>query len=317
MRLRLLFVLAQAAATAGLLASEGALAARAPPPLLRGRPLLAAARPAAAPPRSDSAALLQLRGGGLGCAVGPLTAKKMLWVNVLAAALYIGSLIGLDPMLPDPTLKYWQQPQTLATKSILQFFSLAILWTNGFMVYAMESLKVDPAALLKFQTWGWISCLALNFWQTSRYGFVAQVRAAATRVPGCPQQPAFSRPWKAHPRRICPSPRAARHARHTVHARGVLGVPGLLLKHISRQGVNHGTRMNELLYESSREALGVVALGVGCMDSCPRGVARRETCSVQIQPVRSTHKKLYLILHICLCTRARCALHNRCLQPSR
>lgn len=99
----------------------------------------------------------------------------MIYVNVVTGLLYSVSLLGLDPMLPDPTRKFWQQEETPATKAILQFFSLALLWVNGFMLYAMLALGASAADLLKFQTFGWISCLVLTFWQVGAYGFTAQL----------------------------------------------------------------------------------------------------------------------------------------------
>ena len=46
-------------------------------------------------------------------------------LNAVAGILYSMSLVGLDPNMPDPTMKYWEQEQTPATRAILQFFALA------------------------------------------------------------------------------------------------------------------------------------------------------------------------------------------------
>ena len=77
--------------------------------------------PTALARRASPPALLALRGGGR---LGYLTPEVMIYLNAASGVLYSLSLLGLDPMLPDPTMKYWQQPQTPATKGILQFFSL-------------------------------------------------------------------------------------------------------------------------------------------------------------------------------------------------
>lgn len=91
------------------------------------------------------AALLVLRGGAQ---VGPIKAgpisidlllgpRGCVMINAAAGLLYSMSLIGLDPNMPDPTLKYWEQEQTPATRAILQFFALTLVWINSFMLYAM------------------------------------------------------------------------------------------------------------------------------------------------------------------------------------
>ncbi len=116
--------------------------------------------------------MLALRGG---LKLGSLfSARAFVYVNVAAGLMYVFNLLGLDPLLPDPTLKFWQQPETRATKAILQFFCLALLWINGFMLYAMHLLLASPAGLLRFQVLGWATCLALNFYQTHKYGFESQ-----------------------------------------------------------------------------------------------------------------------------------------------
>ena len=82
-----------------------------------------------------------------------------------------------DPILnelPDPTLKYWQQRETPATKAILQFLALTLLWINGLMLYALHYLAAPASGLLRFQTFGWASILILIAYQASRYGFTAQ-----------------------------------------------------------------------------------------------------------------------------------------------
>lgn len=123
---------------------------------------------------------LALRGGAtLGpFPIGPITInpgpKTFVYLNALAGFLYSLSLIGLDPMLPDPTLKYWQQPETLASKCILQFWALTLMWMNGFMLYAMLYMAAPPTGLLKFQFFGWISILSLMAFQVNAYGFTAQ-----------------------------------------------------------------------------------------------------------------------------------------------
>lgn len=132
-----------------------------------------------AAPCGGPAAALALRGGAN---IGPVTPPGMIYINAATGLLYSVSLLGLDPMLPDPTRKYWQQEETPATKAILQFFSLALVWTNGFMIYAMLSLGASAADLLKFQTFGWASSLLLNFWQVARYGFTAQLDTLGLQI---------------------------------------------------------------------------------------------------------------------------------------
>ena len=103
--------------------------------------------------------------------MGPL---YCVYLNAVAGSLYALSLLGLDPALPDPTEKYWQTPQTPTTKCILQYFALTLLWINGFMIYAICCLNAPAPGLLKFQTFGWASVLALIFVQVRNYGFTAQ-----------------------------------------------------------------------------------------------------------------------------------------------
>ena len=138
------------------------------------RPLLRSAAPAA---------LLALRGGST---VGPLKLGPIsidvtllgptgcVYINAVAGMLYSLSLIGLDPSLPDPTMRYWQEKQTPATKAILQFLALALFWVNAFMLYAMLRLHAPAGELLKFQSFGWFSILCLVGFQANTYGFTAQ-----------------------------------------------------------------------------------------------------------------------------------------------
>eukprot|EP00320_Phaeocystis_rex_P010011 CAMPEP_0119059618 /NCGR_PEP_ID=MMETSP1178-20130426/3721_1 /TAXON_ID=33656 /ORGANISM="unid sp, Strain CCMP2000" /LENGTH=206 /DNA_ID=CAMNT_0007040661 /DNA_START=12 /DNA_END=633 /DNA_ORIENTATION=- len=127
------------------------------------------------------AALLVLRGGA---SVGPIKAGPIsidlllgpqgcVVLNAVAGILYSISLVGLDPNMPDPTMKYWEQEQTPATRAILQFFALTLVWINCFMLYAMVRLRADTRELLKFQSFGWFSILALLFHQANRWGFTA------------------------------------------------------------------------------------------------------------------------------------------------
>lgn len=104
----------------------------------------------------------------------PQGPKTGVYINAIAGIIYALSLVGLDPALPDPTLKYWQEPQTPTTKCILQYFCMALLWINVFMLYAMLILHAPPEGLLKFQVFGWLSVLSLLFFQVRKYGFVAQ-----------------------------------------------------------------------------------------------------------------------------------------------
>ena len=124
------------------------------------------------------AAALALRGGAT---IGPLRIgpfslepgpRTLVYLNVFAGLMYSLSLVGL--LEPDPTLKYWQHPQTPATRAILQFFALALGWINGFMLYALFFMKAPATGLLKFQSFGWASVLALMAFQSSRYGFTVQ-----------------------------------------------------------------------------------------------------------------------------------------------
>lgn len=127
--------------------------------------------------------LMALRGGET--SVGPIRLGPILinfrigphlcvYLNAAAGLLYSMSLIGLDPNLPDPTLKYWQQEQTTTTKAILQYFALALVWINAFMVYAMLQLNAPATGLLRFQSFGWLSTLGLLCFQVNHYGFHAQ-----------------------------------------------------------------------------------------------------------------------------------------------
>jgi hypothetical protein len=61
-----------------------------------------------------------------------------------------------------------------ATRAILQFFALALLWINLFMLYALRYLGAPATGLLRFQSIGWLSILSLMAFQVNRYGFVAQ-----------------------------------------------------------------------------------------------------------------------------------------------
>ena len=140
-------------------------------------------RAAAATPSAAATALLALRGGS---SVGPFRAGPIslnvkllgpsgcVFLNAAAGIMYSMSLVGLDPSLPDPTLKYWQTPQTATSKAILQYFALALIWINAFMVYAMLRLQAPAAELLKFQSFGWFSILALLFYQANRFNFTAR-----------------------------------------------------------------------------------------------------------------------------------------------
>lgn len=146
-------------------------------PLRRPRtPLLPLERPV------DSQRLTRLRGGGT---IGPLRVgpvnvdvrigpRLCVFLNAAAGTLYSLSLVGLDPNLPDPTLKYWQHEQTDTTKAILQYFALTLVWVNAFMVYALLKLGASPTGLLQFQSFGWASVLVLLIFQVNAYGFDAQ-----------------------------------------------------------------------------------------------------------------------------------------------
>ena len=134
---------------------------------------------------------LSLRGGAK---VGPVTVgplhiefgpRTLVWLNAAAGIIYSMSLIGLDPNLPDPTLKYWQQEQTPATRAILQFFALALQWINWFMIYAMVYLKAPATGLLRFQSFGWASVLALICFQASHFGFQAQQDTLGIQITLC------------------------------------------------------------------------------------------------------------------------------------
>ena len=160
---------------------------------LRGSSLRAAVvpKPVQLPPprggaregRHAAGTLLALRGGAR---IGFLTPELLLYTNVVAGAGYVVSLIGLDPMLPDPTLKYWQLEQTPATKCILQFFALALMWVNTFMLYAYVFLGASARGLLKFQALGWISCLTLMTYQVR---VCARWTPAPPRIARSPQLP--------------------------------------------------------------------------------------------------------------------------------
>ena len=123
-----------------------------------------------------------LRVGPLSLSLSPTTA---VWFNAFAGMMYSISLIGLDPGLPDPTLKYWQQEQTPATRAILEFFALALTWINLFMIYALVHLKATATGLLRFQTFGWASTLALIGWQVNAYGFRAQQDTLGVQITLC------------------------------------------------------------------------------------------------------------------------------------
>jgi len=88
--------------------------------------------------------------------------------------MYVTTLLGLDPFIRDPVAKFWQEQETPATKCILQFFCLALVWTNLFMLYSLIFMGASATALLKFQVLGWGSVLALNAYQVRHYGFTAQ-----------------------------------------------------------------------------------------------------------------------------------------------
>lgn len=103
--------------------------------------------------------------------MGPIAC---VYLNAFAGLVYCFSLVGFDPALPDPTYKYWQQKETAATRAILQFFALALLWINLFMLYALRYLGAPATGLLRFQSIGWLSILSLMAFQVNRYGFVAQ-----------------------------------------------------------------------------------------------------------------------------------------------
>ena len=126
--------------------------------------------------------LLRMRGGAT---VGPLRLGPLVldvrvgprlcvFLNAFAGLIYSISLVGLDPLIPDPTKKYWQNEQTTTTIAILQYFALALVWINLAMVYAMTHLNAPASGLLKFQSFGWLSILALLCFQVNRYGFHAQ-----------------------------------------------------------------------------------------------------------------------------------------------
>ena len=100
--------------------------------------------------------------------------RGCVFLNAAAGILYSMSLIGLDPSLPDPSLKYWQTRQTPCSKAILQYLALTLVWINAFMLYAMLRLHAPAADLLKFQSFGWFSILALLFYQANHFSFTAQ-----------------------------------------------------------------------------------------------------------------------------------------------
>ena len=141
--------------------------------------------------RTSIPTLLSLRGGAK---VGPVTIgplsiecgpRAFVYLNALAGVGYASSLIGLDPNLPDPTLKYWQQEVSPATRAILQFFALVLMWVNGFMIYAMVQLNAPATGLLKFQTFGWASVLALICFQANHFGFKAQQDTLGMQITLC------------------------------------------------------------------------------------------------------------------------------------
>lgn len=145
-------------------------------------PLLSDAPRTFAAALPSAASLLLLRGGAT---IGPLKfgpvtidvsfgPKACVYINSVAGLLYAMSLVGLDPSLPDPTHKYWQSAQTPTTVAILQYFALALVWINGFIVFALHSLNAPATGLLKFQSLGWLSTLALLLFQVNHYGFTAQ-----------------------------------------------------------------------------------------------------------------------------------------------
>lgn len=112
--------------------------------------------------------------------VGP---RSFVYLNALAGLMYSLSLVGLDPSVPDPTLKYWQQEQTVATRAILQFLALALLWINGFMLYAMLFMGARAEGLLKFQSFGWISVMSLMAFQVNAYGCKALLGHLGATLP--------------------------------------------------------------------------------------------------------------------------------------
>ena len=151
-------------------------------PVVRSESSLAVALGPSMRSESSLPAVLALRGGAK---VGPIklgpikidvsmNPKWCVYTNAFAGILYALSLLGLDPALPDPTLKYWQEEQTATTRCILQYFALTLVWINGFMVYAMLVLNAPATGLLKFQCAGWASTLALLCYQVQHYGFIAQ-----------------------------------------------------------------------------------------------------------------------------------------------
>ena len=96
------------------------------------------------PEKGALAACLPKRGRG-----GPLVPAQKLWGRTS----------------PIDQARYWEQEQTPATRAILQFFALTLVWMNGFMLWAMFRLDASAAELLKFQSFGWFSTLALLVYQ--------------------------------------------------------------------------------------------------------------------------------------------------------
>ena len=89
-------------------------------------------------------------------------------------ALYALEMFGLSPACEDPTEKYWgvatkgrkAAKGTVVTESILKWFALALLWSNGALLYALH-LGTDATELCKFATLTWASAFVMYMSQVN------------------------------------------------------------------------------------------------------------------------------------------------------
>ena len=89
-----------------------------------------------------------------------ITRKRRLDVHAVES-------FGLSPAAPDPVQKYWGKAGDSTSNSIMKWFGLSIIWSNGLALYALLSLGADAVGLQKFQALTWASCLVLYLKQVS------------------------------------------------------------------------------------------------------------------------------------------------------
>lgn len=112
-------------------------------------------------PSKASNSLLSLRGGA---ALGPITPSVGVKIYIAMVAAYAIQLFGLDPLTPDPILKYFGSVANSVSRTINQYFAIALAMHAISVSYFHFGVGLDALVVCKFASAHWLAVLALYMW---------------------------------------------------------------------------------------------------------------------------------------------------------